>query len=242
MKVEISVPTSLDEVTLDQYQRFAAIDPNSEYDFMARKMLEIFCGVSDTLKVKKKDVDAVYKSLTAALERKYPLIPIFKLDGIEYGFIPNLEDITLGEYIDLDHLIDWPDLHKGLAVMYRPVTERHKDKYKIEEYESSSKYSEVMKKAPASVAIGALVFFWALSYDLLSVILTYSKNQKNKKTTQQDPNSLINTDGWGLYTRLQTEILQSKKRLHDYQLANAFIHSATSMRGAGSNLRNLINA
>ena len=36
---------------------------------------------------------------------KTPLINTFVMDGVEYGFIPKLDDITLGEYIDIDNNI-----------------------------------------------------------------------------------------------------------------------------------------
>ena len=227
MKVEISIPTSLSEVTLEQYQRFSKIDPNSNKDFVARKMLEIFCGVTETLKVKKSSVDKVYDTLNKAFNKKYPLVPRFTLDGVEYGFIPNLDNITFGEYIDLDELISWETMHRALAVMYRPVTKNHKNLYQIEEYEGSSKYSSAMLKAPASVALGAVVFFWTLSNELLIASQTSSKNQK-KGTTAHEASSTLSMDGWQQLKPLQKEILQNKETLPDYLLANAFIHYLTT--------------
>lgn len=240
MKVEISIPTSLDEITVEQYQRFAAIDANADYDYRARKMLEIFCGVSDTLLVKKKDVDAVSKALNEAFNKPYGLIPLFKLEDTEFGFIPNLEDITFGEFIDLDTLSDWQTIHKALAVLYRPVTERHKERYRIKPYEGTAKYGELMKKAPASVAIGALVFFWTLSRDLFRASLTSLEREKKKETTPQDPNSIKSMDGLLRSINLVEGTLQKNRQLPDYQLANAFISYLYSTPKTGSKLKNLI--
>jgi len=55
MRVEILVPETLSEITLEQYQRFTALDQSADPDFLMRKMLDIFCGVKDILKVKKKE-------------------------------------------------------------------------------------------------------------------------------------------------------------------------------------------
>jgi hypothetical protein len=43
MELKVIVPTSLSEITLDQYQRFARLEGDEE--FLTHKMLEIFCGV-----------------------------------------------------------------------------------------------------------------------------------------------------------------------------------------------------
>lgn len=239
MKVEISVPSSLNEITLEQYQRFMQIDPNADKDFLARKMLEIFCGVTDTLKVKKTSVDSIYSTLEKAFRGKYHLITRFKLGDTTFGFIPNIENITFGEYIDLDSLLNWKDMHKALAVMYRPVVRSHEDLYEIEEYETSSKYSEQMKQAPAAVAVGAMVFFWTLSNELLIASQTYLQNPK-KGTTQQEANLTKSMDGYRKLIHSLKGTLRNIKKLHDYQLANAFTAYLTAQQGQRSNIRSLI--
>ena len=41
---------------------------------------------------------------------------------VKFGFMPKLDDISLGEFIDLDKYIsDWQQMHKALSVLYRPV-------------------------------------------------------------------------------------------------------------------------
>jgi len=64
-------------------------------------------------------------------------------------FIPNLDDITNGEYVDLDTYIpDWDEMHKAMAVLFRPVIQNLKDKYIIEDYKGSAKYSDDMLDLP----------------------------------------------------------------------------------------------
>ena len=76
MQVEINVPTSASEIPLKTYQRFMAIDQNADGDFIARKMLDIFCGVKEILKVRHKDVALVYSKLIEVLSANQELQPI----------------------------------------------------------------------------------------------------------------------------------------------------------------------
>ena len=86
----------------------------------------------------------------------------------EFGFINDIENMSLGEYTDLDtYVTDWNNMHKTMAVLYRPLITRYKDKYTIAEYEGTSEFAEVMKFMPLDVALGSLVFFYRLGNELL---------------------------------------------------------------------------
>ena len=124
-------------------------------------MIEIFCKVDFelTLGMKYKDLIETVKHLNEVLNNQPELKTAFFIDKKEYGFIPNLDDITLGEYVDLDNYLgNWETMNKAMSVLYRPITIKKGDRYLIEEYKGS-KYSEVMKESPVSVCIGAMVFF-----------------------------------------------------------------------------------
>ena len=74
--------------------------------------------------------------------------------------MPNLDKISIGEYIDIESNVSgFKNMHKAMAVLYRPVTKKHKDKYQIEEYSGSQEYSEALKYMPLNAALGAMVFF-----------------------------------------------------------------------------------
>ncbi len=115
---------------------------------------------------------------TKIFKEKPKFKPTFKIGEVEFGFIPNLENITFGEYVDLEnYLSKWEDFHKAMAVMYRPITIRKEDKYEIMEYTGAAAFSEGMKFAPMDVAISASVFFWTLGSELLSATLDYLTNE-----------------------------------------------------------------
>ena len=86
---------------------------------------------------------------------------------------------------------DWGQMHKAMAVLYRPVTSRLNDRYLIEDYESSRKYSEIMKQIPIQVTIGAMLFFYRLMNDLLNCFQKYL----NQVATQPEVNKVLQKNG-----------------------------------------------
>lgn len=239
MQVEITAPSELNEIKLSTYQKFAAIDSNSDQDFIARKMLSIFCGVEDILNVRVKDVSDISKQLTEVLNQPTKLQTTFNFKGSLFGFIPNIEDLTFGEFIDLDNFLDWSNMHKAMAVLYRPVVKQAGELYEIEEYQGSAKYADLMKEAPLDIVLGAMVFFWSLSNDLLKDSAQYlAKKPKKGQSSHSADNSLLGTDGLQQLIALQTEILQSKTTLPSLQQANAFILYHISLKAIESNQQN----
>ena len=66
--------------------------------------------------------------------------------------------------------------------MFRPIKEKHGDKYTIVDYEPNEDMQELMKFAPLDVAISASVFFWSLGSELLSLTMNYLQNEVTKMT------------------------------------------------------------
>jgi len=186
MKVEIIIPDSLSEVTLDQYQRYLNIqNKNQDEKFLASKMIEIFCGVklTDTLKMKYSDVDNICNILVNMFEEKPKLVTKFKMKGVEYGFIPKLDDISLGEYIDLDTFLgDWENMHRAMAVLYRPIDKKYGDKYSIVDYQAGD--GEIMKDMPLEAAISSIIFFYHLGIDLSQAMMNYLEEQEESNLVQ----------------------------------------------------------
>ena len=110
---------------------------------------------------------------------KHPLVRRLSFRGREYGFVPNLEEMSFGEYIDLDaYLADMDMLHKTVGVLYRPIVKEKGDLYEIEEYTGTDGYSDF----PLDVALGATLFFYRLSNKLLRDTPTSSEGDKVKKS------------------------------------------------------------
>lgn len=208
MKVEINVPDSLREIRLEQYQKFVKLyDGEVTEEFMALKMLEIFCGVklSDAYNLRYKDVDGVVQILNETLNDKPQLVRTFFMDGVEYGFIPNLDDMSFGEYIDLDtYLGDWQNIHKAMAVLYRPIKSKYGERYNIVDYQIID--SEMMRKMPMDAVLGAVLFFYRLGMDLSKAMISYLEEQEESRIVQY-LNSEENGVGINQYTHSLKAIL-----------------------------------
>ena len=173
MKVDINIPDSLAEVTLEQYQKYLKIqDENKDEKFLAVKMIEIFCGLrgDHVLMMRATDIQSIVNILTDMLNDTPKLVTQFKMKGKQYGFIPKLEDMSFGEYIDLDTFMgDWDNMHRAMNVLYRPITDQYGDKYAIEEYQVDS--VEHMKDMPMNAVLGSILFFYNLGMDLSRTML-----------------------------------------------------------------------
>jgi len=181
MKLEVNVPESLNEITLEQYQRFDKIntEENQDSNFLLHKTVEIFCGLElkDIASIRVTSIKEILGDIDKIFAEKTDLVPTFTLGGIEYGFIPKLDYMTIGEFIDLDeNLTEWETIHKAMAVLYRPINYKKDGKYLIEEYTGLDN-AEVFKKMPVGIAMGAMVFFYRLNNELLEIILNYLKQE-----------------------------------------------------------------
>lgn len=226
-KLELNVPESLSEITLKQYQKFIEVSNNNTDDaFVAQKMIEIFCNVSLANVVQMKVTSIM--ELNEHFRKVFNVKPKFKnrftIDGIEFGFIPNIEEITFEEYVDIEHYLkDIKDLHKALAILYRPIKKKQKDLYEIESKEYGERFSEVLRYAPLDVVIPAKVFFWSLANELLKIMPSYLEKEmkKLKRTSHQKDNLAESGDGITQLFHSQMEILQSLTKSLDKDYENA---------------------
>ena len=186
MNVNITVPTDLSEITLRQYKHFLKIQKGVDDEkFLNAKIIEIFCKMplDEVMRLKFNDSEFIVKTLTEMFEQKPNLVTSFKLDKVNYGFHPQLDDLTLGEYIDLDTFIgDWENIEKAMAVLYRPVVNKLKDKYTIEEYKVG-KDQEILDM-PMDAVLSSIFFLWNLGLDLSKAMMNYLDKEQTEALTQ----------------------------------------------------------
>jgi len=211
MAIKLNIPESLSEITLGQYQEWLRITEGKELNsFFQQKMIEIFCKsrLIDTLRMKAKDINEITLGLNKIFEAKPSLKTLFKINDKEFGFIPKLDDMSFGEYIDLDtYLADWENMHLAMGVLFRPVKFKKNNEYIIEKYETASKYD--MKQMPLDVVMGSLVFFWNLKTELLKHIANYLSKQEVVKLPQHLIASLQNGVGFNPFTDSVMETLET---------------------------------
>jgi len=217
MKVKINVPEKLKEIRLDQYQKFQKLNTKENLDtiFISQKMVEIFCNLDlkDVANIKYSSVKNIITELNKVFEEETGLEPTFNLNGVEFGFIPILDDMTLGEYIDLDtYLGDWDNIHKAMNVLYRPIKTKKDGKYNIESY-GSKDYSSLLKNMPLNIVMGCIVFFWNLNKELLQTTLNYLSQEAKELTMEQRQTLQKNGDGLALLPTSQIKMSQNLKWL-----------------------------
>ncbi len=99
------------------------------------------------------------------------------INGVRLGFIPDLNDLTLREHIDLDSYAqeiwkkdgnDYTNLPKLMAILFRPVTDIFGKYYRIEPYDSERVryYLDVVNLLTMDKVNGALVFFSTIVKEL----------------------------------------------------------------------------
>lgn len=203
MKVKFQVPASLKDIPLKDYIAYQKIlDANKdaqESEFVTMKMVSIFCNVSyeDLQKLSLTQYDVVVQMLQDVFGQKPTFRNRIKIGDTDFGFIPKLDDISLGEYVDLENYMKSPTTyHKAMAVLYRPVTLKVKETYLIEDYEGSDKYAEFFLDCDLETTLGAMLFFWNLGKELLSDMKTYL--QEELKTTNMESAHSLDSDGAGI--------------------------------------------
>lgn len=224
MKVKISIPTNLNEIKLSQYQKFLKIvQDNEESDFLNHKMVQIFCGVDLNIvdAMRQKDVEDAVNTIGGLFKQMPPLQQKFEMNGQTFGFIPNLDDMSSGEYMDLDgYITNWDDMHRAMAVLYRPIKQKLGEKYLIEDYEGTERYAEQMKDMPLDVVLGSVVFFWHLGKELLKSTMDYLVENPQIATLNK-ANLEKGGDGILQSMHLLREMLDDLMKLQNYQLINA---------------------
>ena len=194
---------SWSDVTLDKWMQLV----NSKTDSKAKEAEVTIEALSDIPKelINQLDISDVSLIMSALGEmqgkKEEQLDKTFEIDGIEYAMHPNLDNLTLGEYADLETFIKngvENHLPEVMAVLFRPIKERNGEAYVIEAYDGEiALRAEEMKKMSAEQVQSALVFFChlgaALSRTLPSFLIQQSREMMRKLKTE-----ILQNDGDGL--------------------------------------------
>ena len=129
------------------------------------------------------------------------------IDGVEYGFEPNLSKMTYGAYADIskyDTLTIDKNWAKIMSILYRPVVKKDKlDLYQIKQYDGNIEEDKWLN-ITMDIHFGCLFFFINLQMDLLKDTL------KSLTEMELPPNihTILVKSGEVMqrYTNLQKEI------------------------------------
>tara|TARA_Y100000114_G_scaffold82807_1_gene76518 strand:- start:121 stop:774 length:654 start_codon:yes stop_codon:yes gene_type:complete len=198
MRIKINVPESLHDITLGQYQEYLEAQETIDDDYqLGSRMIEIFCNipVRDVYEFRMSHITSIQKTLIKIFENKTEtLINRFTIHGIEFGFMPSLDEMTFGEYVDIDTYIkDWKQMHKAMAVLYRAIDTKHKDRYSIVAYDG--KETDIMKDMPLAVCFSSIVFFYNLGIELSQIMMGYMEMMT---PTQRQELEALELNGGGI--------------------------------------------
>ena len=187
-KITIKLPENISEITLDQYQKFEVLknreDLKDDVVGLNKRAINIFTGLKykDIDNIPYKDYDDILIQIAEALKQSAPFQQRFKIDDVEFGFHPNLDEMTTAEFVDLSNWgLDIENYHKLMAVLYRPIISQDRfNNYNIATYKGTKEYSDIMKRMTMDKVYGALGFFSHLANELRTHTLKYTKVEQVK--------------------------------------------------------------
>lgn len=188
-EIEIVVPSNWSEVSLKSYQDYnSKINDLKGQDEIIIHSISTLCNVPAHIvsKLRVKDIQQVYLKLSKLIS-----IPINKeivgkisLGGKEFGFHPNLDEMSLGEFVDLDEYTK--DGVNGIqyimSILYRPITETKGSNYNIEPYtDEHIKNAVLFEQVSIDHINGVMIFFYHLGSKSLKNSLNYLSRMEGSK-------------------------------------------------------------
>ena len=187
-EVKLTIPDNWADITIGTYQKYVEIQQSkgSEKNKIV-KSLALLCNTSPFVvkKMAYKDlleIMAIIKNMIDTEPNKEQFRKVFEFKDEEYGFCPNLSNISTGEYIDLESYCKEPieNLHIIMSILYRKITFKRNKRYAIEEYNPDEFKEELFKDCPMDIALGSLGFFLTLGEELAKISHSYLQAQKVK--------------------------------------------------------------
>lgn len=168
-------PKSWYDITIDQYNDLISL---SEIVDKEEKEIEYLCVLLDTTPDVIRSMPGIeLREIMESLKwvntpPKAHFNRVITLEGQEFGFVTDLELLTLGEWIDLDaYSMDFEtQKHKLAALLWRPIKEKSLVGYKIKDYDSEDikQWAPFMLKNMSIQDLwGGSVFFSLIVTELL---------------------------------------------------------------------------
>ena len=218
-EIVISVPTDYSAVKLKDYLEFRnAIEAyKDEPEAVEALAFSLLCGVAveHLYQIDSVTIGKMRADLASFLQNSnYELQKFITIDGKEYGFEPNLSQMSYGAYLDCtkyDTITIDKNWAKIMNILYRPVRKKVGNSYEIEPYNPNEEWDKFLD-VTMDVHFGALFFFFDLSRTLLSSTL---KSMRDQMEIFPQLNSILERNGNHILqsTNWQKEILESSIRL-----------------------------
>lgn len=200
MEVRIKVPESLKDITVGQYQEWSKVISSNEWTPIRQKVITvaIFCSEDiDTIEsISIKSLNDIYEEISNLLNDAFnhELVKIITIEGQKYGFHPDLDSMTTGEWADLEEELReegdlWKAIPSILAILYRPIVKGKwwkfwKKGYEIEPYDVHHiENIDKMKQVDMATASGMALFFWNLGLASIETFIQSTDQNIRKEMT-----------------------------------------------------------
>ena len=189
--IEIKIPTDWSDVTIKKFIKYndSLKDLEDERQIII-KTISILCDISEHIVevMKLKDLKKIQVNLQKLIGKPVNKDIINKIDinGVKYGFHPNLDDLTMGEFVDIETYAKENDIAKMMSVLYRPIVKEQGNRYDIEPYDFDvhSENSIHFEKLSINVGNAIAVFFWTLGKEQLKTFHQSSKVVEKNQLVQ----------------------------------------------------------
>lgn len=180
-EITLNIPTGWSDISLKKYLALQKELKNYEDNEEAQNaiIMHTLCDIQPEVLHSMAVED--YRMLQSELQwftitDNLPLQRFIQVDGMEYGFEPNLSKMSYGAYADITSFgeisID-DNWSKIMAILYRPVEKKQGEFYSIKKYTGELTEDKFMNVG-MDVHFGCLFFFINLSRDLLKSIQNYT--------------------------------------------------------------------
>jgi len=184
--LKIAIPTDWSDVSIRKYVNYidSVKDVDQEKELVV-KTISSLCNIPGQVVevMKLKDLKKIQSSLQKLISKPVNKDIINKIDinGVIFGFHPNLDEMTMGEFVDVETYAKENNIAKMMSVLYRPIVKEQGNRYDIEPYDFDvhSENSLHFEKLSINIGNAIAVFFWSLGKELLNNF-HQSSNQKAK--------------------------------------------------------------
>ncbi len=193
---EISIPTEWNDITIETYIKYndAVKDLEDGQEIMV-KTISTMCGIDESIveHMKLSDLQKIQESLQKLISKpvQKEIITKINIDGKIYGWHPKIDEMTMGEFVDIETFAKDNDIAKIMSVLYRPIVKTQGNRYDIEPYDADVHLENELQFKKLSINIGnpVAVFFWNLGNKQLNNFHQSSKRVE-KELHQVDMDGL----------------------------------------------------
>ena len=189
--IEIKIPTDWTDVSIERYVKYNhAMKELEDERQIIIKTISILCNISEHIVevMKLKDLKKIQVNLQKLIGKPVNKNIINKIDinGVKYGFHPNLDELTMGEFVDVETYAKENDIAKMMSVLYRPINKEEGNRYNIEPYDfdKHSDNANQFQKLSINVGNAIAVFFWTLGKEQLKTFHQSSKLEEKNQSVQ----------------------------------------------------------